>query len=586
MLEILNILYVVVVVLLLFGAAIFVHEFGHFWVALKRGLVVEEFAIGFGPIIWSREKDGILYTIRCIPAGGFVKLPQMLTSEAIEGKADGKEEGEDGGEDSDEVPAEPLPQISPLSKILVAFAGPIMNVIFAIVIAILLWIVGLPKEASDPVVGYVGKNSKEYELGVRPGDKFFSINGKKVEDLSEVTYAVLGSAKKGVPEGVVVAVMKRGKWDVNETTGELAVEWGDPMPPIKLPAAAWGRVGYYRLNFVEFKQSCEILSVAEPSLLASVGFEPGDIIEDINGDTVHGHLHLINLLMANVEEEKIISVMRNTNRIQLTFSTPNQAGVKVGAVPEPTHGTWAKFRRKFGKKLEPLEATPAMKAKIKQNDLIQAINGQRIISVTHLTDLVRANDDKELELDIIRDGKEKKVYATPKDRLLGILLQQDHGLLFKPEPSKYIVQQPGPTPWAQVADVLGKIAITFRALGSRKESGVGVKDLSGPVGIFGMLSIMANTDLRLALSFLVLLNINLAILNLLPVPVLDGGHILLSLIEWVRKKPVSVRLQEYATTAFAAVLLCFFLYVTMHDVKRVPLLHHLFNRDTQVEAGK
>ena len=55
------------------------------------------------------------------------------------------------------------------------------------------------------------------------------------------------------------------------------------MPPIKLPAAAWGRVGYYRLNFVEFKQSCEILSVAEPSLLASVGFEPGDIIEDING---------------------------------------------------------------------------------------------------------------------------------------------------------------------------------------------------------------------------------------------------------------------------------------------------------------
>ena len=263
MLEILNILYVVVVVLLLFGAAIFVHEFGHFWVALKRGLVVEEFAIGFGPIIWSREKDGILYTIRCIPAGGFVKLPQMLTSEAIEGKADGKEEGEEGGEDSDEVPAEPLPQISPLSKILVAFAGPIMNVIFAIVIAILLWIVGLPKEASDPVVGYVGKNSKEYELGVRPGDKFFSINGKKVEDLSEVTYAVLGSAKKGVPEGVVVAVMKRGKWDVNETTGELAVEWGDPMPPIKLPAAAWGRVGYYRLNFVEFKQSCEILVIRE-----------------------------------------------------------------------------------------------------------------------------------------------------------------------------------------------------------------------------------------------------------------------------------------------------------------------------------
>ena len=82
MAELLNYFYVAGVVLLLFGAAIFVHEFGHFWVALKRGLKVEEFAIGFGPIIWSKEHEGILYSIRLIPAGGFVKLPQMLTSEA------------------------------------------------------------------------------------------------------------------------------------------------------------------------------------------------------------------------------------------------------------------------------------------------------------------------------------------------------------------------------------------------------------------------------------------------------------------------------------------------------------------------
>ncbi|SVD04913.1 uncharacterized protein METZ01_LOCUS357767, partial [marine metagenome] len=156
MLDILNILYVVGVVFLLFGAAIFVHEFGHFWVALRRGLVVEEFAIGFGPIIWSKEKDGILYTIRCIPAGGFVKLPQMLTSEAIEGKPDpheGDTEKEAGDEDSNVAPVEPLPQVSPLSKILVAFAGPLMNVVFAIVIAVFLWVVGLPKQVNDPVVG-------------------------------------------------------------------------------------------------------------------------------------------------------------------------------------------------------------------------------------------------------------------------------------------------------------------------------------------------------------------------------------------------------------------------------------------------
>ena len=77
---ILNVIYVIAAVLVLFGAAIFVHEFGHFWVARKLGMKVEEFAVGFGPKIHSRKRDGIEYSVRWIPAGGFVKLPQMITA--------------------------------------------------------------------------------------------------------------------------------------------------------------------------------------------------------------------------------------------------------------------------------------------------------------------------------------------------------------------------------------------------------------------------------------------------------------------------------------------------------------------------
>ena len=108
---ILTTIYVVAAVLLLFGSAVFVHEWGHFYVARKCGMKVEEFAIGFGKILWKYEKDGILYTIRMIPAGGFVKLPQMLTSEALE-----------GGNETEET--EPLPEISPWAKIAVAVATP------------------------------------------------------------------------------------------------------------------------------------------------------------------------------------------------------------------------------------------------------------------------------------------------------------------------------------------------------------------------------------------------------------------------------------------------------------------------------
>src|SRR6266446_2974549 len=119
--EILNVAYVIVSVVLLFGAAVFVHEFGHFWMARRRGLKVEGFAIGFGPKILSWKRDGIEYSWRWIPAGGFVKLPQMITSEALE--------GESGSAD------EKVPPAAPLSKILVAIAGPLMNMIFGFAIA-------------------------------------------------------------------------------------------------------------------------------------------------------------------------------------------------------------------------------------------------------------------------------------------------------------------------------------------------------------------------------------------------------------------------------------------------------------------
>ena len=92
-------------------------------------------------------------------------------------------------------------------------------------------------------------------------------------------------------------------------------------------------------------------------------------------------------------------------------------------------------------------------------------------------------------------------------------------------------------------------------------------------------------DFRLALRFMVLLNINLAILNLLPLPVLDGGHIAMALLEKVRGRPLSRRIQEYATTAFAFLLISFMLYVSFNDFRRAPLFRLLFNQQVQIEPA-
>src|SRR5207245_9553267 len=140
-----------------------------------------------------------------------------------------------------------------------------------------------------------------------------------------------------------------------------------------------------------------------------------------------------------------------------------------------------------------------------------------------------------------------------------------------------VVQRPGPKPWANVTEVVDKTIKTISALVHTRQTGVGAKDLSGPVGILTILASQVNADYRLALNFLVLLNVNLALLNLLPIPVLDGGHILLAVIEKIRRRPASAKFIEYTTTAFAVLLISFMLYVTFFDIQRFSLFKAMFN---------
>ena len=559
-------IWVIAVVVLLFGAAIFVHEFGHYWVALKRGLKVEEFAIGFGPVLWSREKDGILYSIRAIPAGGFVKLPQMLTSEAIEGKPKDTEEDEQ----EDEEEAEELPPVSPLSKILVAFAGPLMNVVFAFVIACILWGVGVLKPASSTVVGYVGSSEGEYTK-IKPGDKIVEVDGTKVASWQKITFSLIRHEGQEVP-----------------VTLERMVQENPTNITVKLKADKNGQ----RIKglYLSPKEELTVSDVGKKGYLSGIGLKAGDKILSVDDHSVYGQHHLLDLLMATMDE-KTITVENEGKKRTLDFKPAKNAAVKVLDVPVPAHGSWDSFWMWTGLKDEkPLPQTPAMKAELEKGDLILTFNDVRVTSSRHLIHLIRENGEEKAKLQILRDKKQLTKFVNPSINpetgrvQIGIALGEDAGIAFTPPGAIYKPVTPTPNPWEQVMEVWDMITLTVGALTRSQETGVGAKDLSGPVGIFGMLSIQVKTDYRLALSFLVLLNINLAILNLLPVPVLDGGHILMSIIEKIRNKPISVRVQEYATTVFAVMLLSFMLYVTFFDIKeRVPIFKELFGRETTIQ---
>ena len=124
-----------------------------------------------------------------------------------------------------------------------------------------------------------------------------------------------------------------------------------------------------------------------------------------------------------------------------------------------------------------------------------------------------------------------------------------------------------PTPWSQVKDAATSIFRMVGALLSPK-SDVKAAHFSGPVGIMRLYYQVFETNYgwQLALSLSVLINVNLAILNLLPFPVLDGGHIVLAIIEGIRRKPINVHVLEAVQTACAVLLIGFMLYVTFFDV--------------------
>ena len=207
-----------------FSLAIAIHEFGHFIVALKLGLRVERFSIGFGPAIWKKTWRGVEYRISWIPLGGYVMIPDVDPegTKAIEG-------GEGNGESSSAKATEDKRKtISPWKEIAVAVAGPGMNVFLAIVIALILS--ALPSEKFGELTCEVSstiKGSQAERAGIKAGDTVLSVGGKKVSTWSEmqVEVQIVGSKetefvvrdKAGAERTVLISPMQ------DEITGVFAI---------------------------------------------------------------------------------------------------------------------------------------------------------------------------------------------------------------------------------------------------------------------------------------------------------------------------------------------------------------------------
>jgi regulator of sigma E protease len=436
--------------ILFFGGSIFVHELGHFLAAHRRGLQVARFSIGFGPRIVSwHGRDGVEYRLSWLPIGGYVALPQLADLRMIEGASD--------------IDVAQLPPVTYGTKMLVFVAGAAFNILFAFVLACVVWRVGQPTsvELNTTEIGLVlptialpdGSSvpSPAFEAGFQPGDVVRAIDGHRVDnwtDLQQTLFAGGGRAADGRPKAVFT-VKRAGQ------TLDLTV--------------------YPRLSGDE--------------RMRRIGIAPA-------------------------EEFVVFAV------------TADSAAARAGLEPK---------------------------------DRIIAVDGRPLLHSTTFAETLRQKIDRPVALTVRREGRALELTLPPRS---GAKQPGEIGLAFA---SGYELVYP--SPFDQISD---NVVMTYRVLMGllNPRSDLGVSKLSGPLGIMRVFVATAQSDIRFVLWFTILLNVNLAIFNLLPIPVLDGGQMLFATIARLRGRALPPGFILTAQSVFTMLLLSMVLYVTVFDLRR------------------
>src|ERR1700749_728586 len=207
------------------GAAVILHEFGHFIVAKMLGIRVETFSVGFGKRIWGRRWGTTDYRLSLIPLGGYVKLGGDDSNAGIE-------EGND-----EEIPAHERFDLRPRwQKFFVGVAGPVMNVLTALAVpfalALILGVAVMP----PPVVKTVGQGSAAEAAGIKPGDRIVSFNGKENTDWRTIRNDSLLSPDQPMPleveragQRLPLTITPARQIESGEVIGQLGIvpDYGD-----------------------------------------------------------------------------------------------------------------------------------------------------------------------------------------------------------------------------------------------------------------------------------------------------------------------------------------------------------------------
>lgn len=561
----------VVAVVLLIGILVFVHEFGHYIVGKFFGFGIEIFSIGFGPRLIGFTHKKTDYRISLIPLGGYVKFAGALASEPVADEFKGME-----------IYKKPIWQ-----RALMTFAGPFANLLLAIAAYTYLGSSGIEHRA--PVVGQVRADSPAFAAGLEPGDRILEIEKRPIQKWTEMVSTISESAGKEVN-----LVVRRG-----DQTREVIVTPSEEMiEGLDGKKKSVGRIGISD----GYLPSQITLSASSP--LAGMGMKNGDTVKRVSDgrgqfydvETYHEFLRALGAIVKSGNTRIILSYESVTESTSLSEEAlSNQSGAaeqdsdmareeasvsELKSITANVDELATIAEQNLTEYLTGLEAVKILGIKdgtltvatvestaenaIQVGDTLLSVEGQELGDVFDLQYFLMDNKTPSVSMQLMRAGQRIDVSVDLKP----IEIQKAAGKdVFYAFPGKFFGKRVLEKPYVEKYDgvfsafvygvkhSLAQSAMIVGALFGLITGDVPLGALGGPMLIAKVAGDSAALGLAAYLSTLAIISINLCMINLFPIPVLDGGQLVMLGAEAVKGRRLSeAAIENYQKVGFVMVM--------------------------------